>query len=95
MLKHGFIAAAFACALSSSQAATKADDAARPADATANKPSESGAQTTTPKGAVTGAGQPQGGAQPDVSQSTPTAKTKAKRSGKRATRAKKKRAAPS
>ena len=95
MLKHAFIAAALACALSSSHAATKADETARPADATANKPSESGAQNTTPQGAVTGAGQPQGAAQPDVAKSTPNAKTKAKRSGKRATRPKKKRAPPS
>jgi hypothetical protein len=32
----------------------------RPADATANLPSDTGAQTTLPSGAVTGAGQPQG-----------------------------------
>lgn len=40
---------------------------ARPRDATANLPSDSGSQTTLPSGAVTGAGQPQGkGVQPDV-----------------------------
>jgi hypothetical protein len=32
----------------------------RPADPTANLPSDTGAQTTLPSGAVTGAGQPQG-----------------------------------
>jgi hypothetical protein len=36
-------------------------DPARPANPTDNLPSASGAQTTTPAGAVTGAGQPQGG----------------------------------
>lgn len=42
-------------------------DAPRPADATANLPSDTGSQTTLPSGAVTGAGQPQGRTvQPDV-----------------------------
>ena len=40
---------------------------ARPANAASNLPSDTGAQTTQPSGAVTGAGQPQGtGRQPDV-----------------------------
>ncbi|HYC46570.1 MAG TPA: hypothetical protein VED01_13945 [Burkholderiales bacterium] len=60
-----------ASAASAQQAADKAQaqksDPARPRDSTANLPSDSGAQTTTPRGAVTGAGQPQGkGVQPDV-----------------------------
>ncbi len=39
----------------------------RPADSTANLPSDSGSQTTLPTGAVIGAGQPQGtGVQPDI-----------------------------
>jgi hypothetical protein len=39
----------------------------RPADPTANLPSDSGSHTTLPSGAVTGAGHPQGtGVQPDV-----------------------------
>jgi hypothetical protein len=51
----------------SGKAQAPAADSARPRDATSNLPSDSGSQTTTPKGAVTGAGQPQGkGKQPDV-----------------------------
>jgi hypothetical protein len=45
----------------------RAADTARPADSTANLPSDSGSQTTLPSGAVTGAGHPEGvGRQPDV-----------------------------
>jgi hypothetical protein len=48
-------------------AAVPAPDAARPADPTANLPSDSGSHTTLPSGAVTGAGLAQGtGKQPDV-----------------------------
>jgi hypothetical protein len=46
-----------------------ARDPARPADSTANLPSDSGSHTTLPSGAVTGAGLPEGtGKQPDVGQ---------------------------
>jgi hypothetical protein len=79
MKRNAFIAAAVISALCATSAAAqypdqtkaksaqkgKAGDAARPTDTTANQPSESGAQNTTPKGAVTGAGQPQGKGQPE------------------------------
>lgn len=42
------------------EVAAPTPNTARPADATANLPSDSGSQTTLPSGAVTGAGQPQG-----------------------------------
>jgi hypothetical protein len=82
MLRQVFVAAAMLYAISAAVAATKVDDPARPRDATANQPSESGAQSTTPKGAVTGAGQPQAGAQPESAKSADSAKTKAGKSGK-------------
>jgi hypothetical protein len=48
-------------------AAVLARDPARPADPTANLPSDSGSHTTLPSGAVTGAGLPEGtGKQPDI-----------------------------
>lgn len=50
-----------------SSAAVLERDSARPADSTANLPSDSGSHTTLPSGAVTGAGLPEGtGKQPDV-----------------------------
>ena len=46
---------------------TPGGEPARPRNPTANLPSDSGSQTTTPAGAATGAGQPQGMTrQPDV-----------------------------
>ena len=65
------LAAAFAISPVAAQQSgtTTGPDAARPANAAANRPSDSGAQNTLPQGAVTGAGQPQGVAQsPDASQ---------------------------
>jgi hypothetical protein len=41
-------------------------DPARPADATANRPSDTGAQSTLPRGAVTGAGHAQTAGQVDA-----------------------------
>ena len=95
MLRPALVSAALICVLASAHAATKADDTARPRDPTANQPSESGAQSTTPKGAVTGAGQPQGQAQPDTAKSANSATTgKTKKGGKqKSRRAKTKRSA--
>ena len=46
---------------------TPSGQPARPRDSTVNLPSDTGSQTTTPAGAATGAGQPQGMTrQPDV-----------------------------
>jgi hypothetical protein len=62
-------------ALARDSSATKphaiADDPARPSDSTANLPSASGAQTTTPGGAVTGLGQPQGTALKELEYGAP------------------------
>ena len=81
LLRYALVAAlSFAAAPALAQDAKKSPvqtgDAARPSDPTANKPSASGAQTTTPSGAVTGAGHPQGGAQPPQAQSADTPKAK-------------------
>lgn len=59
LVRYALIAAALGVAAPALAQGT----GARPADSTANRPSESGAQSTTPPGAVTGAGQPQGGQQ--------------------------------
>jgi hypothetical protein len=71
-------AAAPAYAQDSKRPPLQTGETARPADTNANKPSESGAQTTTRAGAATGAGQPQGGAQPADAQAGDSAKAKAK-----------------
>jgi len=63
-------------AAQSKNAPLQTGEAARPADAGANKPSESGAQSTTRSGAATGAGQPQGGGQPAEAQSAGSAKSR-------------------
>jgi hypothetical protein len=56
-----------ATAQQSSATAGQTADTARPRDSTANLPSDSGAQTSLPSGAVTGAGHPHGkGKQADV-----------------------------
>ena len=60
-----------------------ATDISRPRDATANQPSESGAQATNPKGAVTGAGQPQAGGQPEQAKEGTAKKRAAKTKKKR------------
>ena len=82
-LRPAIIAAALAAAFNVSAATqtTTGADPARPADATANRPSDSGAQSTTPRGAVTGAGQPQGASQAPM---TDTPKATAKKSKKKA-----------
>jgi hypothetical protein len=56
-------------------------EAARPGDSAANRPSESGAQTNLPTGATTGAGQPQGNAQPAEAQARNSAKSKSQAKG--------------
>ena len=53
------ILAALAAAFALNAYAAQGGDAARPTDPTANRPSDTGAQSTNPSGAVTGAGQPQ------------------------------------
>ena len=68
------VATAFISVPGYAQAPVKKGEVPRPADTTANKPSESGAQTTTPPGAVTGAGQPQGSGQPAAAQARGSAK---------------------
>jgi hypothetical protein len=70
-------AAAPAFAQDARKGSMQAGTAARPANTDANKPSESGAQTSMPSGAATGAGQPQGGGQPASAESAGSAKTKA------------------
>lgn len=66
MIKYRAVLAAFATAAVlgaapvGAQQSVAAPDKARPADPTANLPSDRGAQTTLPSGAVTGAGHPQG-----------------------------------
>ena len=78
LLRYAVLAAAIGATMPAlAQDAKKAGDAARPAMSTANKPSESGAQTSMPSGAATGAGQPQGGGQPAQAQSPDSAKSKA------------------
>lgn len=58
-LAAAFISAAAAHAAPSAEAPAHRGTAAQPADPTANLPSTTGAQTTTPGGAVTGAGRAQ------------------------------------
>ena len=62
-------------ALGQQRAATQAQvfepDPARPGDATENLPSATGAQASTPAGAVTGAGQPQGAALKELEYGAP------------------------
>lgn len=53
-------AAIFASVQVHAQQAGNVPASPRPADPTANLPSDTGSQTTLPSGAVTGAGQPQG-----------------------------------
>ena len=62
-------AVAFTVAPVHAQQSDKSPDP-RPRDATKNKPSDTGAQTTQPSGAVTGAGHPQG-TQPQPDEGSP------------------------
>ncbi|MGZ5142612.1 MAG: hypothetical protein ACXWCP_03505 [Burkholderiales bacterium] len=87
MLRPAFIAlvtACFAAPLGAQQAARpplQTGETARPSDSAASRPSESGAQTNTPSGAATGAGQPQGRAEPPEVQAADSAKAKSQAIG--------------